>query len=83
MQFQDGKLVKEGKRAILPADLSPGDSVTVELAVNAPDTPGVYTLRIEPVQEGVSWFSDNGGCKSETKVRVISQTGHLRNRAPG
>jgi hypothetical protein len=68
--WQGKDLVSEGKRAMLPADLGPGESTTVELAIVAPTIPGTYTLRVEPVQEAVAWFGDAGGCKFESKVRV-------------
>jgi len=68
--WQVNDMVGEGNRAVLPADLGPGESVTVELAVIAPTTPGTYTLRVEPVQEAVAWFGDAGGCKFESEVRV-------------
>jgi hypothetical protein len=68
--WQGKDMVSEGNRVMFPADLGPGESVTVELPVVAPTTPGTYTLRVEPVQEAVAWFGDAGGCKFESNVRV-------------
>jgi hypothetical protein len=69
--FQQGKQVIEGGRAMLEADLDPGASAKVELKIVAPNTPGSYVLKVEPVQEGVHWFTEAGGCKVEASVRVL------------
>jgi len=69
--WQGKDMVDEGKRALLSSDLGPGESATLELTIEAPTAPGIYTLKVEPVQEAVAWFSDKGGCSFETKVRVV------------
>lgn len=62
----------ESSRALLPADLGPGESVSVDLPIReVPATGGDYILKIEPLQEAVGWFSTLKGCKTETKVRII------------
>jgi hypothetical protein len=53
-----GAVVAEGLRTPLPRVVAPGESVEVEIAVEAPPRSGSYTLALEPVLEFVSWFGD-------------------------
>ena len=45
-----------------------GESVDVELAVEAPPQPGSFTLALEPVLEFVSWF----GAHDPAAVRRVA-----------
>lgn len=63
--------VVEGGRAFLPADLAAKQGADVQLAVTPPPKEGNYVLRVEPVQEAVTWFSERGGCKAEARVKVV------------
>jgi hypothetical protein len=57
----DGKVVDPGyRRWPLPADLEPGDAVTLSVAVPRPADPAA-TFRLDLVAEGVAWF-DFPGC---------------------
>ena len=47
-------------RTDVPADVAAGETVVVEARVALPDEPGNYTLEIDLVQEGVTWFKDQG-----------------------
>jgi hypothetical protein len=60
----------EDNRAVLSGDLAPGAETQITLTVNAPRTPGDYTLEIDMVQEGVTWFSEKGGRPLRLSVRV-------------
>lgn len=64
-----GKVLQEG-RALLPNPLMPGSSVTLDVNVKAPSTPGDYTLRFSMVQELVAWFNDKGAEPLVLKVKV-------------
>jgi radical SAM protein with 4Fe4S-binding SPASM domain len=44
-------------RPYLAADLPSGKSALFTLRIEVPDKPGQYELQIEPLQEGVAWFS--------------------------
>ena len=68
----DGKLPEiEGSRAVLGLPiLKPGESDTVDLKVAAPPEPGLYTLRVSMVHEGVAWFNTQGGPPLSLKVKV-------------
>jgi hypothetical protein len=60
----------EDNRAAMKADLAPGAEVEMTLTVNAPRTPGEYTLEIDMVHEGVTWFKERGARPLELHVRV-------------
>ena len=60
----------DDNRAAMKADLSPGSEVEMVLTVNAPRTPGEYTLEIDMVHEGVTWFKEKGARPLELRVRV-------------
>src|SRR5438552_8097950 len=47
----------DGARTKLPADLGPGQSVTLQATVPPPPDAGTYRIAFDLVQEGVSWFS--------------------------
>ncbi len=54
----DGSMsVWDGDRAAIPADVAPGGSVTVPIAVAAPPGGGAYLIWFDLVVEGVTWFS--------------------------
>jgi hypothetical protein len=60
----------EDNRAVLSGDLGPGGETQMTLTVNAPGTPGDYTLEIDMVHEGVTWFSERGARPLRIGVRV-------------
>ncbi len=63
---------QESSRALLTADVKPGQTVSAELPIReVPAKAGDYVLRVEPLQEAVGWFSGLDGCKAETKVRFV------------
>ena len=65
-------LVWEGARTKLPADLPPGQAVTVPALVTAPSTGGQLSLRFDLVQEGVGWFSAKGVAPLAVTANVIA-----------
>jgi hypothetical protein len=65
-----GGAMVEDNRAVLKADLPPGAEAQMTLTVNAPRTPGEYTLQIDMVHEGVTWFSERGARPLRLSVRV-------------
>ena len=50
----------DGSRGILPADVAPGQAVTVPVTVQLPGAAGGYRIEWDLVQEGVAWFSALG-----------------------
>ncbi len=47
-------------RTDIPLDVAPGESVVIEARIALPDEPGNYTLELDLVHEGVTWFKDKG-----------------------
>ena len=67
--IRDG-VTAEDNRAVMNADLPPGGETEIKLTVNAPRTPGDYTLEIDMVHEGVTWFKERGARPLQLRVRV-------------
>jgi hypothetical protein len=67
--IRDG-ITSEDNRAVMNADLAPGGETEIRLTVNAPRTPGDYTLEIDMVHEGVTWFKERGARALRLHVRV-------------
>lgn len=53
-------IVAEG-RTLLPQDLPAGSAVLLQPQVQRPPRPGTYLLRLDLLQEGVTWFAERGG----------------------
>ena len=49
--------VWDGARTVLPQPLGIGQSVLVNATVKVPERAGVFTIRFDLVEEGVTWFS--------------------------
>ena len=65
-------VVWDGYRTPLPTNVLPGQSITVEQTVLAPEASGHYTLVLDPVRERVVWFSDkNGQATFATEIEVL------------
>lgn len=62
--------VRDDGRTDLPADVEPGESVDLALAVTAPRESGSYQLELDVVQELVAWWSDLGGPTKRVDVDV-------------
>lgn len=46
--------------AFLPHDIAPGESIELEIALNAPASPGNFLLQFDMVSEHLAWFEDLG-----------------------
>lgn len=53
-------IVKDGLRSSLPGELPPGEERPLVMNVQLPDAPGEWDLQIDLVEEGVTWFSEQG-----------------------
>lgn len=69
--WSGGGTTVEDNRAAMKADLPPGGETEMTLAVTAPKTPGEYTLEIDMVHEGVTWFSERGARPLRLTVHVV------------
>ena len=61
----------EDNRAVMKADLPPGGETDVTFTLNAPRTPGSYTLEIDMVHEGVTWFRAQGAKPLSIPITVL------------
>jgi len=53
-------VVQDGARTPLPRAVAPGTTCEMTLRVDTPAAPGRYTLAVDLVEEGVTWFSGAG-----------------------
>lgn len=73
-------VVQDDARSGLPHDLAPGAETVLSLGVTAPARPGVYTLELDMVQEGVCWFARHGS--PPAVARVLVRPGRSRPDSP-
>ncbi|MFA6081904.1 MAG: RHS repeat-associated core domain-containing protein [Patescibacteria group bacterium] len=68
-----GQLVTwDGVRTLLPRDIAPhGDGVVLNATVKIPSIPGNYTVKWDMVQEGVTWFSEQGVPTKDVSLTAI------------
>ena len=70
----DGDAVHyDGRRTPLTDDVAPGETVTLDLQIEAPPQAGDYRLELDAVYEYVGWFSDRGVPARALDVRVLDQ----------
>jgi hypothetical protein len=60
----------EGQRTSLPGPVPPGATVTFNTQVQAPATPGFYTLHLDMVQGAAGWFADKGSPPWRAEIQV-------------
>jgi hypothetical protein len=60
----------EGLRTPFPRPVAPGETVTLQAAVEAPAFPGNYTLAWDVVHEQRTWLSVEGIAPGATRVKV-------------
>lgn len=66
-------VVSDGLRTPLPNDVAPGESVSLNASIRAPQRAGKYTLDVTLVQEGVAWFPEREGDKLSVAVFVADE----------
>lgn len=62
--------VQDGARTPLPRPVAPGAECEMTLRVDTPGTGGRYTLAVDLVEEGVSWFSAAGAPLLRRSMRI-------------
>ena len=75
-------VVWDGSRAALPADIAPGQSAEIAIVVASPPAVGPYRLRLDLVQEGVTWFSAQGVAPRDVAISVTTGVGATYAFAP-
>jgi len=63
--------VYDGARTLLPHDVLPGQTVSVNARVAPPPLPGHYLLRLTMVQEGVEWFDSVAAGSADLSIDVV------------
>lgn len=72
----EGEVVNSADgRTPLTVELAPGASTTLILQVNAPMRTGLWTLELDMVDEGVTWFSSQGSPTARLDIVVRGATG--------
>jgi SAM-dependent methyltransferase len=68
-------LVFDDQRVTLPGRFPPGEKTTLNLSVKAPSSAGDYTLRLDMVQEFVTWFEHLGSATLDLPIQVGGKGG--------
>ena len=69
--LKDGKVVLwDGIRNKLPYDVVPGSTIKMDMNIEAPHEEGNYTLIIDLVKEGITWFETQGTVPIKKNVTV-------------
>ncbi len=63
-------IVWDGTRTAFPRPVAPGESVALEVALDAPRPPGRYVLRFDLVEEHRFWLSEVGVATHDVEVDV-------------
>lgn len=68
----DGRvLVYDGKRTLLPCDVSPASTFRIWVSVLAPEQTGRSLLQLTLLQERVGWFDETGCHPMELEVVIV------------
>jgi SAM-dependent methyltransferase len=65
-------VVQDGARTPFPRPVAAGDSCEMTLRVDTPSAPGRYTLAVDLVEEGVTWFSGAGAPLLRRQIAINS-----------
>ena len=77
----DRDVVDDGQRVRLDSAIAPGETVTVECALDVPHRAGAFTVEVDLLQENVAWFKDHGSMPLRLDVVVAPASGD--GAAPG
>ncbi|HEU5101088.1 MAG TPA: O-antigen ligase family protein [Roseiflexaceae bacterium] len=62
-----------GRRTLLSRPVEPGDALSLNAEIQAPEKPGDYVLAWDMVVEHSGWFSERGNSLAEVAVRVAGR----------
>ncbi|ELS02825.1 amino acid adenylation enzyme/thioester reductase family protein [Xenococcus sp. PCC 7305] len=65
-------IVNKDGRTNLDQELLPGAAIDVNLLVTIPEEPGCYQLELDLVEEGVTWFKDQGSATTIVEVQIVN-----------
>jgi SAM-dependent methyltransferase len=63
--------VQDGARTPLPRPVAPGADCEMTVRIDTPGTPGRYTLAVDLVEEGVTWFSGAGAPLLRRSMKIV------------
>ena len=63
-------VIHDDGRAPLTRNLAPGETIELELVLNAPKLAGSYILELDMLQEGVSWFASQGSTTVRLPMKI-------------
>lgn len=63
-------VISDGFRSVLPYNISSGDIINTKVIIKTPDKEGNYTLVIDLVKEGVTWFEEQGARTFKKEIKV-------------
>jgi len=69
----DKVFIYDGIRTKLPESVKPNKELVLEARIIAPSEPGDYLLIYDLIDEGVTWFSEEGVVPLVKSVRVVSK----------
>ncbi|KUG05803.1 hypothetical protein ASZ90_016782 [hydrocarbon metagenome] len=75
-------VVFDGLRTQLPKNVRPGETVPINLEIQAPDKPGNYRFNIDIVREHVTWFGSVGSPTSMVNIEVINAESESTSSVP-
>ncbi len=71
-----------GVGTVLPRDVAPGETITVESPILPPPEPGIFNLELDVSGMGKGWFSRHGCTGPRVTVEVV-QTHVVEDSTPG
>lgn len=64
-------LANDFRRAWLPKDIFPGESIELEINWEPPEKKGSYVLKIDLVCENIAWFESRGSMTKAIPIEII------------
>ena len=71
---EEGRVVREVHgEPPLPHAVAPGEMIRLKFEFAAPQVAGVYTLKIDLVDEQVCWFENSGSVPLAIRLEVVDR----------
>ena len=72
---ENGELIDDNYgRGPFSCNVAPGNEAKVTALLRAPKTPGKFRLKLDLVDEGITWFEDRGSEPLDVWITVVEQT---------
>ena len=63
--------MQDGVRTPLPRAIAQGETCEMTLRIETPPARGRYTLAVDLVEEGVTWFSEAGAPMLRRTLKIV------------